>query len=891
MKRYVFSFQEINESKPDLVGGKGWNLGRLARIEGINVPDGFCITTGAYQTALKHNEEFTALVSQLAILKAEERAQISEISARIRGVIEGSVISAEIEAEIVRHLDVLGADNAYAVRSSATAEDLPHASFAGQQDTYLNVKGREAILQSVKKCWASLFTDRAVIYRQGNGFGHRQVYLAVIIQQMVFPAASGVMFTADPATSNRKVLSINACFGLGEALVSGLVNPDLFTVRDGRIIEKGVAHKKLGVYALKEGGTETRGIESEQQHTQTLTDEQVLELERIGRKIEAHFACPQDIEWCMVRGHSSEGGVSPYLNDRFYIVQSRPITTLYPIPEVSDGKNHVFASIGHQQVMTDAIKPLGISFFLFITGSRAPMAQAGGRIFMDVSAGLSSVLGRKIGNLLGDGDILGENAVAQLTDRKDFLKTLSRKQPGSNNFAMVKGFLPLLIQIARISRAADADYIPKVIERIDASISGLQEKIAGVSGDELFELILHDTRELQAVHYDQESIAAFFAGRQALKWLDKNMARWLGDVKGCDALSRSAPYNITSEMGLALLDVADVVRPYPEVIAYLEQAEDNTFFEGLDGLPGGDAVRDSIQAYLEQYGMRCPGEIDITRPRWSERPTSLVPAILGNVRNLDPGAHKARVEQGRLEAEQKERDLLTRLERLPGGKRKARETRRKIGILRNFIGYREYPKHYFIRRWQIYKQALMREADVLEQKGVIQDREDVYYLSFEEFRDVVRSGNLDYSVITARKEEYAAFEKMTPPLLLTSEGEVISGEYDTVDIPPQALAGVPASSGIIEGRARIVLRMEDASLEDGDILVTTFTDPSWTPLFLSVRGLVTEVGGLMSHGSTIAREYGLPAVVSVINATKLISDGQRIRVNGSRGYVEIVETL
>jgi len=873
MNRYLFNFQEIHESKPGLVGGKGWNLGQLFGIEGINVPDGFCITTEAYRTAIKHNEEFTALVSQLAILKAEDRTQISEISARVRGVIEGSKIAKEIESEIVSRLNALGAENAYAVRSSATAEDLPYASFAGQQDTYLNVKGREAILQSVKKCWASLFTDRAVIYRLRNGFDHRQVYLSVIIQRMVFPEASGVMFTADPATSNRKVLSINACFGLGEALVSGLVNPDLFTVRDGRITDKVVADKKLGIYPLKEGGTEERGIELKQQHIQTLTDEQVLRLDQIGRKIEAYFACPQDIEWCLS-------------GDRFYMVQSRPITTLFPIPEVSDGKNHVFGSMGHQQMMTDAIKPLGISFFQFLSGY--PMPQAGGRIFMDISASLSSMLGRKtLFSMRGDGDILMENAVFKMFERKDFLKTLPRKLPGPKMFSMV-GVLRLLFHIVKISRANDAALVPKVIERIDARIRDLQEKIAGVSGDELFDLILQDTKELQAANADVKGFAAFMTGQQALKWLNKNIARWLGDVKEGDALSQSAPHNITSEMGLALLDVADVVRPYPAVIAYLEQADDNTFFEGLDGLPGGGAVHDSIQAYLKQYGMRCPGEIDITRPRWSEQPAALVPAILSNVKNLQPGAHKARVEQGRLEAEQKERDLLARLERLPGGKRKASKTRKKIGILRNFIGFREYPKYAFMQRYYIYKQVLLREAAVLVQKGVIQDREDVYYLSFEEFRDVVHSGHLDYSIIAARKEEYAAFEKMTPPRVMTSEGEVISGEYEAVDIPPQALVGVPASSGVIEGRARIVLRMEDAKLDDGDILVTTFTDPSWTPLFLSVRGLVTEVGGLMSHGSTVAREYGLPAVVGVENATRLIEDGQRIRVNGTRGYVEIL---
>lgn len=758
------------------------------------------------------------------------------------------------------------------MRSSATAEDLPYASFAGQQDTYLNVKGREAILQSVKKCWASLFTDRAVIYRLRNGFDHRQVYLSVIIQRMVFPEASGVMFTADPATSNRKVLSINSCFGLGEALVSGLVNADLFTVRDARITDKVVAHKKLGIYALEEGGTETRGIEPEQQHIQTLTDEQVLRLEQIGRKIETYFACPQDIEWCLS-------------GDKFYIVQSRPITTLYPVPEVTDGKNHVFASMGHQQMMTDAIKPLGISFFQLLSDN--PMPQAGGRIFMDISAMLSSAIGRKtLVSMRGDGDILMENAMFKVMERKDFLKTLPRKLPGNN--AMVKGALPLLLHIVKISQANDAARVPKEIGRSDALIRSLQDKIAGVSGDELFDLILQEQKEFQALSSDPENFAVFMTGQQALKWLNKNMAKWLGDVKEGDALSRSAPHNITSEMGLALLDVADVVRPYPAVIAYLEQADDNTFFEGFDGLPGGGVVRDSIQAFLEQYGMRCPGEIDITRPRWSEQPTALVPAILSNVKNLQPGAHKTRVEQGRLEAEQKERDLLARLERLPGGKRKAKKTRKKISILHNFIGYREYPKYFIIRRWQVFKEALMREAAVLVQKGVIQNREDVYYLSFEEFRDAVHSGHLDYSIIAARKEEYAAFEKMTPPRVMTSEGEVIFGEYEAVDIPPQALVGAPVSSGVIEGPARIVLRMEDANLEDGDILVTTFTDPSWIPLFLSVRGLVTEVGGLMSHGSTIAREYGLPAVAGVENATRLIEDGQRIRVNGTRGYVEIL---
>jgi phosphoenolpyruvate synthase/pyruvate phosphate dikinase len=212
-----------------------------------------------------------------------------------------------------------------------------------------------------------------------------------------------------------------------------------------------------------------------------------------------------------------------------------------------------------------------------------------------------------------------------------------------------------------------------------------------------------------------------------------------------------------------------------------------------------------------------------------------------------------------------------------------------ISILRNFIGYhREYPKYTLIQRYWVYKQALLKEAAKLVQEGVIWAKEDIYYLSLEELRETVRTTNLDYEIITRRKEEYEFFEKLTPPRVMTSEGEVVSGEYDTGNIPQGALPGMPVSSGMIEGRARAVLKMEKAHIEAGDSLVTTFTDPSWTPVFVSIKGLVTEVGGLMTHGAVIAREYGLPAVVGVENATKLIKDGQMIRVNGTQGYVEIL---
>jgi pyruvate,water dikinase len=325
------------------------------------------------------------------------------------------------------------------------------------------------------------------------------------------------------------------------------------------------------------------------------------------------------------------------------------------------------------------------------------------------------------------------------------------------------------------------------------------------------------------------------------------------------------------------------------VLAYFQHADDETFFEELEKLEGGKAVSDSIRHYLRKYGMRGPGEIDITRTRWAEKPTLLIPMIINNIKHFEPGAHKMIFDQKRLEAEQKGQELISRVERLPGGKRKAKKTKKMISVFRNFVGFREYPKYAMMQRFYVYKQALKKEAALLVQKRVIQEPEDIYYLTFEELRKVASTYQLDYSLITKRKRDYEVFEKLTPPRVMTSDGEIITGEYDTGGIPEGALIGVPVSSGTIEGRARVVLQLEEAAISEGDILVTAFTDPSWTSLFVSIKGLVTEVGGMMTHGAVVAREYGLPAVVSVENATKLIKDGQRLRVNGTKGYVEILE--
>ncbi|WP_438422019.1 phosphoenolpyruvate synthase [Bacillus siamensis] len=865
MSSLVLGIHEIEKIQPLLVGGKGLHLGELSKIQGIQVSEGFCVTTAGYQKAIEQNEALQALFDQLTMLKVENRDQIGKISREIRQTIMEAEIPSDVVKSVACYLSRYGEEHAYAVRSSATAEDLPHASFAGQQDTYLNITGVDAILQHISKCWASLFTDRAVIYRMQNGFDHSQVYLSVIIQRMVFPQASGILFTADPLTGNRKLLSIDAGFGLGEALVSGLVSADCYKVQDGQIVDKRIETKKKAVYGRKEGGTETQAIDLDQQKIQTLTDEQILQLARIGRQIEAHFGQPQDIEWCLDR-------------DTFYIVQSRPITTLYPVPEANDQENHVYISVGHQQMMTDPIKPLGLSFFLMTTS--APMRKAGGRLFVDVTHQLASANVREVFlKGMGQHDPLLKDALMTIIERSDFIKPIHDKTapiPGKGNTDMPD------------QTENDPAIVSDLIKSSETSIEELKQNIQTKSGSDLFRFILEDIQELKKILFNPKSSVLIRTAMDASSWINEKMNEWLGEKNAVDTLSQSVPHNITSEMGLALLDVADVIRPYPEVIAYLEDVKDDSFLDELVKFEGGQEIHDAIYAFLNKYGMRCAGEIDMTRTRWSEKPTALVPMILNNLKNYEPNASRRKFEQGRQEALKKEQELLDRLKQLPDGEQKAKETERMIRIIRNFSGFREYPKYGMVSRYFVYKQALLKEAEQLAEAGIIQEKEDIYYLTFEELQEVVRTNILDYQIISTRKDEYKVYEKLSPPRVITSDGEIVTGEYKRENLPAGAIAGLPVSSGVIEGRARVILNMEDANLEEGDILVTSFTDPSWTPLFVSIKGLVTEVGGLMTHGAVIAREYGLPAVVGVENATQLIKDGQRIRVHGTEGCIEIL---
>ena len=844
----VLDLAAIDRTLVGVAGGKGANLGELLRMEGVRVPPGFCVTTRAFTQVVAAAPEVDGLLTELAGVASDDREGLAALAEGLRAAVESLAVPEDLAAAISAALTELGPDLPVAVRSSATAEDLPTASFAGQQDSFLGLSGADAVVEHVRRCWASLFTDRAVAYRARQGIDQRSVRMAVVVQAMVEARAAGVLFTADPVTGNRRVTAVEAVPGLGEALVAGQVTPDTYRVRDGEVV------------------TRERSAERDEP---AVTDAEVLELAALGRRIEAHFGAPQDIEWCL----DDEGPA---------VVQSRPITTLFPVPEVDDDATHVFVSVGHQQMMTEPMTPLGLSVWQ-LTAMR-PMFTAAGRLFVDVAENLASPAIRPaiIGGL-GKSDPLIGDALQTLVDREGFLPPPPADDGDPLPIPGAPGAPPMI--------DADPELVVQLVERTEASLAATAEAIADTSGPEVFAYILEDLPEMRSRLANPESLPVLLTSMEAAFWLNDHLGEWLGETNVVDPLSQSLTGNVTAEMGLALLDVADVVREHPEVVAFLhETGDDDAFLDRLPEVPGGAEAAGAIRDYLDRYGMRCVGEIDITRPRWSERPSTLVPLVLANVENFTAGERERRVAEGLRVATEKEREVLERLRALPDGEAKAEETKAMIDRVRVFAGYREYPKYRMISRYWIYKQALLAEADRLVAAGVVDAPDDVYFLTFEEFAEAARTHEVDRDLIRQRRDDFRSYAALTPPRVMTSEGEALNGSYHRDDVPDGALAGLAVSTGVVEGRARVILDVGDAhDLEPGDILVTNGTDPSWSPVFVAVDALVTEVGGLMTHGAVIAREYGLPAVVGVEGATHLLADGQHIRVDGTRGWVEILD--
>ncbi|MBA2937512.1 phosphoenolpyruvate synthase [Paenibacillus sp. CGMCC 1.16610] len=887
MNDYVLDFSQLDKNSLPLVGGKGANLGEMTKA-GFPVPAGFCVTTEAFLSFLKQSEVMDEFFQRLNGVEADQLAVITVLGQSIREHLVNMAVPDDIRTSIIQAWQQSGADQAYAVRSSATAEDLPSASFAGQQDTYLNVRGEEALLHAVRKCWASLFTDRAISYRARNGFDHRAVHLSVVVQRMVFPKVSGIMFTADPITGNRNTVSIDASFGLGEALVSGLVSADLYQVRSGKLLTKTVSRKKLAIFALSEGGTVTKELPEAEQAMQALEDSQILELAAIGEKIKRYYGSEQDIEWCFAQGN-------------FYIVQSRPITSLFPLPELSipPGESpHLLVSFGHQQMMTDAMKPMGVSVLRTLfpfgkTGIRemnVHTAVVGGRVYIDITKLLTLKKARVLlPKVLTNIDEMIGLGVAEIVKQESFVRHLP-PAPGVKK-GVISFIRPVLLKVARkLLYAPVTDAHPEVNVYIEGSIRKGESQLSGVYGPERIVRIQEHVGSLLMTIFPQ-LIPYPLAGIISSRLLNALSIKWLGDTEIVHVLNRGLSGNITSEMGLMIGDLADAARPYPQVTDLILHGDPLQFREKLQQVEGGSVFGQHWDRFMELYGMRCPGEIDITRPRWREDPSTLLPSIGSHMRSMEPGEHRAKFAEGALQAEAAAIDLLKRLRAQPFGRLKAKLMSRLVSVFRGLMGLREHPKYLMMQHFYLVRKGLLDEGNSLVKKGVLKRAEDVFYLSLDELLKLAEGERPSgvAALIQQRTEELKRFRGMTPPRLMTSEGEIVIGRRKLQDAPEGAFVGTPVSAGVIEGIARVVLRPEEAKLNKGEIMVAPFTDPGWTPLFHSAVGLVMEVGGLMTHGAVVAREYGLPAVVGIDGATTLIRDGDRIRLDGTRGYVLVLE--
>ncbi len=847
MGKYIINLKDNEACKLSISGGKGANLSKLHSIPGIPVPDGFVVSAQGYSDLVLSMPEVKSLLSRLRSITVDQTEAVSQLSKQIRETIEKISFPLEFTEEINKVLSKYGNSFPYAVRSSATAEDLPGASFAGQQDTFLNVKGLKNICEAIVKCWASLFNERAVAYRIKNGFPHDKVTIAVVVQKMVNSEVSGVLFTADPMTSDRFTTVIEAVRGLGEDLVSGRKNPFEWKLRHGKLQKT-----------------------SDGEGEMPLEEARLLELSQIGKRIEKAFDCEQDIEWC-------------YTKDGFSIVQARPITTLFPLPQSPDGYKHCAISAGHLQMMTDIILPLGIS--VLQKSAFFPVMELGGRMYMDVTHDLGTKKGRR--KVLSEAKIkdpLMYSTLAKIMERKEYIKNIPS---GPSGFLAIEGIGKILVTAVRTYfRNNEAD-IDAYVNRQKAEIEAMRSKLERLSGTKALQFIMDDQERFRKVLYDPSGTGATVMTIMVARLLDKSVEKLTGEKTITNRLAKSVRHNSSSEMGLKLCEVSDIVRNYPQVVAYLEEAGEDLSLEALRKLEGGNQVANKFAEFLKEYGMHCAGELDITRERFRERPGILCTSLLNNIKNLPAGHAEISFEQGKQEAEQLAKELVAKME-AEHGRLKARKLKKRIEKYRNFVGVREYTKYFWMAHYDVYKQAIMREVHNLVEAGVLKKSEDANYLSMDELLDAVKSGCVNQNLIEERKDAYRSYETLTPPRIIFSDGEVPPVSY-SVNIPSGALAGLAVSTGIVEGRARVVENLEDAHIEKGDILVTTFTDPSWTPIFVSLSGLVTEVGGMMSHGAVITREYGLPAVVGVVNATRLIKDGQRIRINGTEGYIEILE--
>jgi rifampicin phosphotransferase len=886
--KLVSPLEDLDRSTLAVAGGKAANLGELIRA-GLPVPSGFCVTTAAYELVAE-GAGLRYVLDGLAETPAEDRARLAELAARAREMLLAAPIPNEVIEVIGEAYLRLGTDTPVAVRSSATAEDLPTASFAGQQESFLNVVGKEPLIDAVRRCWASLWTDRAVSYRASNGIDPRSVYLAVAVQRMVEAEVAGVLFTADPLTGRRRRAFIDASPGLGEAVVSGAVNPDHFVVdtRTGEILERRPGDKRVVIRAQKEGGT--RRVELEGEEKLSLADAQLRALAELGERVEAHYGEPQDTEWAI----DTAG--------KLWLLQARPITTLFPLPSgapTNDDDLRVYFSGSVAQGVYRPLTPMGLQAFRLVASAMVTLAgrpphdidagpafftEAGGRLFLDITTALRSTFGRRVL------DLALRNMEARTAPILRQLAADPRLPPvRTPAWRILRAVLPVLIRGRTPLRIVQALVRPG-IARARAKRVAVEFRAAGRVSPSASAAERIDTVERVLFGGPPRMLPAvppaFGAGLISYALA----GRLLGDLATDEerrVVLRGLAHNPTTEMNLTLWELAREVRGDPISARKLRETPPERLAREYHDAALPARLQAGLSSFLRLYGHRGVAEIDLGLPRWSEDPTYIIGVLASYLRLDDPElAPDVQFRRAEREAEEMVAALARR------ARNKGRLRGELVGFLlrraRDLSGLREMPKFCMILLFARARELLWEVGKDLTKAGRLERSEDVFFLSLPEARAALAGEDLRLVVRERRIDYERELERRRVPRILLSDGTTPTGEArDAPEKKDGLLRGTAASGGVVVGAARVVLEPSGAALEPGEILVAPSTDPGWTPLFLTAGGLVMEMGGAMSHGAVVAREYGIPAVVGVPDATERIVTGQRITVDGAAGTIAI----
>ena len=884
----ILPFTAINRGALAVAGGKAANLGELT-LAGFPVPAGFCVTTAAYDLVAADAGLGPTLAS-LDGTQPEDTARLAELATEARACLSDASVPDSLGLAIAGAYEELGdgAPVPVAVRSSATAEDLPQASFAGQQDTYLNVVGVESVLDAVRCCWASLWTDRAVSYRATNGIDPHSVRLAVAVQRMVDASVAGVLFTANPVTGKRRQAVIDASPGLGEAVVSGMVNPDHFVVNSSteEIVERRLGDKRVAIMADPGSGTERVELASDEDRA-CLSDDQVLALARLGTRVEEHYGTPQDTEWAI----DGAGGL--------WLLQARPVTTLFPLPEkapTNDEDLRVYFSFSVAQGVYRPLTPMGIQTIGLITSAVATLAghppcnpyegapfftESAGRIFVDITPVLRSEQGRR----LFTGAM--RHMEARTVPIVRHLATDSRLATVPTPWPTVLRAVVSVLARGRIPlRVVGALARPEKARARAARVEAHFRAAGDVPPDTgAAESLFAAERLLSSGPPEMlPNVPPVFAAGLAANAL---AGKLLGDLATDDerrVAMRALPHNPTTEMDLALWALAKEARADQDIARMLGETPPEHLAEDYRGGSLPPKLQTSLSDFLRPYGHRGVAEIDLGLPRWSEDATYIMSVLANYLRLNDPQAAPD-VQFGRATREAEE--MVDELIRRAAGKGRLRGAlvRFLLGRARELSGLREMPKFCIILLMARARELLWAVGEELTESGRLESAGDVFFVSIPEAWAAIDGEDLRPLVRGRRAVYEQEMGRRNVPRLLLSDGTEPAPETHDATRADGVLRGTPASGGMVTQKARVILDPGEASLEPGEILVAPSTDPGWTPLFLTAGGLVMEMGGPMSHGAIVAREYGIPAVVGVPDATELIRTGRRITVDGSAGEV------